>query len=430
MVIYMRIKINLLKRAITLLIIASPILNIYKIGSLPLGFGDLALCLAVLIYFLIKDSTKLSVKKNGCKFFPIYILFFLVSILTILPQGNFNISDFTNKWSRIIVFVIILDIVLLDGVDFDYAKIKCIDLSVLLSITVILQEILKRMGIVVLPYLSIFPLNYSVPYSELINVLNRRNSLGIWRVSSIFPEPAHFAQYTLMGLAILLFNENSKLKENWNWNLIKSIIITIAIIISASANGYFIGVSLWLIWFLYTFREKITTRKLFIGVVFIVVGVLIFFKTDAFDKALYRLGTVNSLTEGSTGGVRLLQGLYVFKQLSPSEKFMGVGFGNIAYYLMENSITTPFLSEVGNEYMNAFSTVLVSGGIIGFTLFLHIWLKMWIKSKTMLPIVAMFILTILYCSSSIFYSCTSILFFTFVLCKERNERLELGVDKL
>lgn len=417
-----------IKKVVTLLIITSPILNIYKIGSLPLGGGDFALCLAILIFFFIDKPQKLSIKIHSYNVFVMFLLFFLMSIMAIFVQGNFNISDFVSKWSRIIVYGITLLIVFIGGINLDYAKKYCVGLSIIFSLTVILQELLKLIGINVFPYLNILPLNYNVTNLELINVLNKRASFGGWRVSSIFPEPAHFTQYVLMGLAIVLFDKYEK--NNMNNYLAKSIIITIAIIISASTNGYVIGLCIWGVWFLNIYRKKLTIRTVLISTLFMSIVLILFFKTNALNNALYRLSTINSFSEGATGSVRLLQGLYVFKQLSLREMLMGVGFGNVSYYLAINSITTPFLSEIGNEYMNAFSTVLVSSGIIGYILFMCSWIKLSFTRKTALSKVSMLILTLLYCSSSIFYSSTTILFLTFALSESQNDNLKTCFNKL
>lgn len=406
-----------LKKWISLLIILSPILNIYKVATLPLSFGDLALCIVIVISIFLTSSFHYIIKKENFNFLPIFIMFIFTTIITIVIQGRgFNASDLMSKWSRLLVYGILLDIIVPKYIDLTFAKRVLVKLTVFLSITLIIQEFMKDIGIIILPYLRSLPLNYNTSMADLISSIYRRHSLGIWRVSTIFPEPAHFSYFGLAGLLVILFGSDPTLLKKKDF--ISAGFTTIALIICGSAIGYFVAGVTWLIWMIYNFREKITIKAIVKLIILIVIAVILFFRTGALQKALYRLGTILSYSEGATGGVRLLQGIYVFKQLNIAEQIFGIGFGNVAFFLLSNSITTPFLLEIGNEYMNAFSTILVSGGVIGLSVYLWVWFKLLKNNKSILSRSTWLIISILFCSANIFYSCTMILFIVLIISKK------------
>lgn len=101
--------------------------------------------------------------------------------------------------------------------------------------------------------------------------------------------------------------------------------------------------------------------------------------------------------------------------MSGLEQLVGVGFGNISTYLLTYNITTPFLSEIGNEYMNSFSTVLVSGGVVALIIYLILWISLYKESNNILCKYTIIIFLIMSMSASIFYSSTSVLYITFIV---------------
>lgn len=402
-----------INRFITLIIISSPILNIYKVGQLPISFGELALSVSIVIYLLM-NLRSIVLYRNGTSFLTVFSIFFLVTIISVLSQRTLSLGDFFSKWSRIFVFCIVLDLVVRDMFEYRFACQVCTKLSFTLSVSVIVQELLRISGINVFPYIGVFPLNYSLQKMELVELLRRRAAMGIWRVSSIFPEPAHFSYYVLLGLAIVLFCEDYLLYSEKK-RLIISVVLTAAILISTSATGLFLCGILWILWIVHTFRDEITLERLSIVLAVMFAGGIVAVKTGALDKAMYRLNTTWSYAEGATGAVRFLQGIYVYKQLGFWHQMVGVGFGNISNFLSYNQITTPFLKEVGNEYMNAFSTVAVSGGMVCFSIFILLWIKIARCCESALAKICMLMITLLFCSASIFYSCITIFYLAFVL---------------
>lgn len=410
-----------IKKIVSFLIVTSPILNIYRLGRLPICIGEFGLCLSIVLYLLFKRSNKirLSEKKSFLIYFLVFLLVTLISML--IQNKGINLLEFLSKWSKIIVFCIVLDLVVGETFDYNYACKLCVNLTVIVSISVLIQESFKLVGLIIMPYFDLLPLNYGMQKSELIALCGRRNVLGIWRVSGIFPEPAHFAQYVLLGLAITLFKYKKSMREERR-DYISAIVITFALIVSASAIGYFLCILLWIIWAFNYLKDRLTAGKFVTFMLFVLVGFFFFFKSGALENAMYRLNTIGSFSEGSTGGTRLLQGLYVFKQLNFVEKIIGIGFGNLSNYLIRNSITTPFLSEIGNEYMNAFSTVLVSGGGICFSIFIFMWIGLVKACKHNTAKMIMLIITILFCSADVFYSCTPVFYLAFVISSNKFEK--------
>jgi len=408
-----RIKYYHMNKLITILVTISPILGIYKMPLLPLSIGDFAFCVSIVISLFI-NKRKLCIKKNEMLYIHMYFMFILISFLSLIVQNvDFNISDFISKISRMIVYAITLDIVVNKSFDIKYAEKLVIKISVFLAGTILVQELGRLCNIVILPYLNWLPLNYNLSVDELTALTYIRQAGGIWRVSSVFPEPAHYCYYVLIGLAILLLQQD--IKQSDKFRIVYALLITISIIISGSAIGFFGSALLWLVWIGIRLRNRITLSR-FLGIsVIVIIGVFLFIESGGLDKAMYRVGTIRSLTEGSTGGTRLLQGLYVFSQLDLLHKFIGIGFGNVSFFMIKNTITTPFIKEIGNEFMNVFSTVLVSGGVVSLIYFGINWIRLYISNKIIVAKIIWLVTSIIFCVSSIFYNCYFVFFVTFII---------------
>lgn len=406
-------------QAQSILIAILPILSIYKLGNTPLTFGDLAVVFIVVLSYIRKRGEKINITIPG--FILYFYICFIISLISIFFRGQRDVADFFTKWLKLVVYYYVIENAC-DIVD-SYQVIlmqKCnvvagLIVSFILFYQVIMAYFFKNP---VTFFISFLPLNYGVSASNLQILWNRRYALDVWRPFSIFCEPAHFAQFVLMSLVIALFcNEMVMSKKQ---KMILSILFTIAILLSYSANGIFIASILWFVWFIkYMKGKKITIKKILITIMMIGVWIYAFVTMGFMESAFNRLDTV-SLGRGSTGTLRLLQGLAVYAKLPSLAKLFGIGFGNVEAFLIENNITTVYLSDIGNEYMNGFSTVLVSSGIIGLIIYLAIWMHMFFKYKNMVSRGAFLVVTALFCTSAMFYSLNTVMYLVFICCSGRE----------
>lgn len=408
------------KIKITAVLIAIlPILNIYKVGALPLTFGDAALVFIVIS--LLFHDVKNGFNFSGNGFAAFFVVYFIISLISIVLRGQRDMSDFVLKWLRLIVYYYVIENFpnSLKKEDVTVMQKFSVIVGVIVSSVVFYQSIMANFfGKVETFFLSIFPLNYSIPAEEIQNTYIRMYSYGQYRPISIFCEPAHFAQFALMPLAIALFCRETVLTKKQR--IFVSLFITMAILFSYSANGIFIAAILWIIWLIKYIQRRPTIGKILTITIIAAIGVYVFVNMGFMDTAFDRLDTVSS-AGSSTGTVRLLQGFAVFSGLPVMAKIFGIGFGNVQAYLIENNITTAYLSEIGNEYMNGFSTVLVSSGVVGLAVYLVIWVGMFAKHKDMVGRSAFIVITILFCSSAVFYSCTTVMYLVFVSCSDSEK---------
>ncbi len=402
----------------SIIIALAPILSIYKVGLFPLTVADFCFVILILISLLFSKFKK--IKHFG--FIIYFMVFFVISLISIILRGQNDIIDFIQKWLRIVTMYYIIEIFPDNEINVQIFQRTSLVAGISVTILLIIQVIAKDLfSIPIFPYLDlkILPLNYgTITCANLKTAQLNAFIFNNWRPSSIFLEPAHYAQFILLPLTISLFSKNKIISHKQQ--IFLCVFFTIGIMLSGSANGILISAFIWVIWYLNTTNKKMNLQKIAVGLLFIIISIILLTSTDFFSKAWERVETLNVNGGASTGNLRLLQGLTVYENLSFPEKIFGIGFGNINAYLIENNITTSYLTELGNEYMNGFSTVLVSGGIIGFLLFLMIWCQMFINNKDMVSRVLFLIISILWCTSSIFYSVTTVMYLTFINCAKNT----------
>lgn len=425
----MRIRINRIKFT-SILIAILPILGTYRFGSTPLSWADVALSLIVLVSLSTWLKHKMSV--NGCWFLAYFLMMFLVSCLQIIAFRRQLTSDFVQKWLKIFVYYYVIDIVSGGSVDADIFRRWSMWCGFAASVILILQAILfSFFGYQLFPYIRFLNFYYTrdIPTPDaLIRTLSRVNLIrGYCRYCSIFCEPAHFAQYTLLSLVIAIFDGDGFSKDKRR--VLCAACITAAIFLSTSANGIFLTVLIWGLYVFIRLRGRMSARFLGAAVLLVVGGVIFLVSTDFWGAAVDRVRTVSS-SGGSTGTLRLLQGFSIFTKLSPAEKLIGLGFGNVQTYMIEKNITTAYLSVVGNEAMNSFSTVLVSGGVVGFILYFIIWCRQFFVYKRTACRCVLVVISILFCTSGLFYLSTSVMYLSAIraLAYDREKELYMGDD--
>lgn len=411
----------------SILIALLPIFSVYMAGTLPISFGDLG-CIIIVVISLFNIGEK-HVRLNESLFILFFAVSFAISNISILLRGQQNIKDSYEQWLRIIVYYYVIDISSRNQLDILTIK-KCSviagnTVSLILLIQVFLVQFLSLKASFLLHFI---PLNYGgMDANTLESMRLRAMDYGAWRPTSVFLEPAHFAQFVCLPLIITLFDSDDFISRRSK--VVSAIIISSALFLSQSANGIFMAVFIWGAWLVIYLKQRISVKRLIVFLSVFLFAFVFLLSTDFLDSAFSRLETMNS-SGVSTGTQRLLQGLAVYGTMSLPEKIFGIGFGNIGPYLIENNITTEYLSELGNEYMNAFSTILVSGGMIGFIFYIAIWIKLLLQCQKNDSRMAMIVLTFLFFTSALFLSCTSVMYLSFIICSNCAQGEQYGGNKI
>ena len=409
----MRIK-GRIDRALGWLLALAPILSIYKTGVGEINVGDIALIGIILMSLCAWSRGSRTVGR--CRFAGYFCPFFAIAFIQLIARGQGSFGHFWPNWLRIVTLVYLVDIAARSDISGDALRDALIWLGTGLSLLLLAQAAADRiLGIPLFPYLRNIPLNYEVGAVELIARQLRWRGMGAWRYSSIFPEPAHFAQYALLSLAAAVFGGERLLQDRRR--TLCAAIITLAIFLSQSANGVLLVIPLWGIFLLQSLRGARRANVLIgFGVALIACMVLLARLSNVIDSALDHVRSAAETGYATTGNLRLLQGLAVFRQLGPLEKLIGVGYGNLRSYLTDNWIRTAYNSTVGSEYMNGFSTVLVCSGWIGLLLYLWVWTRLYFENGALMNRVALMLLSALFCTSNMFYSELTVTYLVFVRC--------------
>lgn len=403
-------------RLITVLVILSPLFNVYEMGTLPISLGEFVLILTSLYAFaLIIRKRQMTLKKvSGIYFFFTLFVLFVSLLFRMLYFPEID-NYFISKSLQMIVYLIPL-LLVPSFFDTDYGKKIFVNISVILSVFLLVQYASSMILHRQIPgLLNGVRLNYNMEYaSEYYGYLNFHN---IYRPSSLFIEPAHFAQYVSFGLLMSLFSKSKRL-------FIIPILLSGALLISGSAIA-FVGVAFsWMMWYwFYYVKNAKNYNGFFIIIVITGISIAIASRTDILTKFLYRLSTIGDQTS-STGSLRILRGFYIYSLLPIQNKLLGLGYGNIQAFLIGNGIRTPYDGDllVGNDYMNSIAYILCGGGLVGIILFSYFCFRTFQSTDQISRYILVLLLVIL-SVSSIFFSPSYILpvIFTISAIKDKGD---------
>jgi len=197
-----------------------------------------------------------------------------------------------------------------------------------------------------------------------------KNLQDVSRPAALFSEPAHYSLYIVLVIFSCLFNVDP-LKISGFKRIIFSGIASFTVIMSMSASGLIYVAFLWMVW-LFTFSKnyKRLQKAITFGVAGIA-GIYILINKNWIAWSLDHIKNmdVNKITSGS---FRIFRGFSIFGQLKPFEKIFGIGAGLSTQYIIGNNIITIYdgIENVGSSYMSALSLIFVTGGIVGFVIYL------------------------------------------------------------
>lgn len=339
-----------------------PLLQILDIYELP--FAPVSFCEIVLIIFIVATilNRKLII---GSRIYLAFLFYsFIMSLLLGVLGRYLSFNDWFFKWARILVysylfFTLSLKYVLLDRV-VDGFCFWGMFTSIAQILQVVIWRFFHRAIFLIIPG---FRLHYAISsYSKYVENLMRWNGAG-WRPSNFFLEPAQFAQFAVIVLICSMF-----LIPKPRFGI--AIITTIAIFTSLSAVGIIMAVLLWGSWLIHV-KQYNSIRYYGFAVVIIITAVIYLLNNEALlDAVKYRIGTVGE-AGSTTGSLRLLRGLAIYKQLPVLLQVFGVGLGTLEQYLVNYNVRTIYDAalDAGTEYMNTLSYILVNTGGVGSIIF-------------------------------------------------------------
>jgi hypothetical protein len=184
---------------------------------------------------------------------------------------------------------------------------------------------------------------------------------GLFRPSALFLEPAHFASYCSIGLAVALIR-NEKIVN------VYSVLISIGILLTTSSIGILTVFFLWGYTILTKGRGISVERILRIIFGIIVIALVVFVVVSSSNIISQALSRLNSST-GGTAVTGRFYSLPLFQNLPTISKFFGVGFKNIPFRFGYQT------------YMTGIVNLLYCEGYLGTALFVLLYAAMMVKSK-------------------------------------------------
>jgi hypothetical protein len=379
----------------TFLIILTPILNIYSSGIHEnLHFGTLLISILLVFLTLNIIKMKLVLKPNKLIYYLIYsIIITLLAVITISDKSiNFFILIIILQLVIVLVFVpIYFDIVYCEKIFFW--------VSILAFLFLIYQILLfKIFQIVIPPVLEFFPLTSGIDNLDFIST-HRLFMNTSFRPSSFFMEPSHYSIFIGSYIAMSL-----GLKTR---NIAISIILSVSVLFTSSANGYAFIFSIWIVWFFvkvikFLHVQKIKKRILnFVFILFFIVLFVVFYN----ENILYNFNRIFEaifIRSDFSDNLRIFRGFNIFNDLKFVYKLFGIGYGDIAVLLKSMNISDIFNTIEIYDYMSTISRILISTGVVGSLIFLYPFIKAFKEDKEKRYLIL--ILFIIFVSSSITFN--------------------------
>ncbi len=359
-----------MKKLFTGFVLLLPVFNIYASPIEYLSIGELLMFL--LMFLLLADrfmkDRDIVVDKNPFWIYLIYALAAtLISSLIFFSKTGFEWQAMGIRVVRDSFYFIIIMFFGKWYFDFKYARYLMRKISIILGIFIFFQFFVYRAVQIYVP--NVIPMLKTTVSGgfmgyEIIEAYSLTASLdGFVRAAGFFSEPAVVAQYMSVSLLLELFPEHEKT------NIKLALFYSAAMILTFSVNAY-VGLAVcWGLWGIYSNKNnKKALIRIFSLVVFFAVIGIIMIKNSAMSSVLNRLIDLkNGVNPHGSSAIRVLRGIAFYYNMPLFYQIFGSGFGNFLQFKELYKITTIY--EMMDEYMNTNAYILVSSGIIGFSLF-------------------------------------------------------------
>lgn len=399
---------NKVKNIISYSIVLLPLLGQYGFMTKSLTLADIVLIPLLILIFLINGKNK-KVSIIDKRIFIFFVWYIFSAIMMSLIISELNI--FSSIMSTIRCFIYSLAILCFssDFIDIDKTLSLYTKVVLFLSCIIFVQVIIYKITGNIKPWVI------NSKYFPAVFVNDDYFSGGYlvqlggstFRASSLFSEPALFAQYVSPCLILNIFKDG---KKNY-WFLI---MVTIATLLTKSANGMVYVIVAWIFTIFYLLYLQFKKKNRYIKskyliIIFVILIIFPFIYSNVYnylvkgDNSLFsRLLEINDTRGESSGSMRVMRGWHVYSGLKLHEKIFGIGNGNIEEYLDCHSGIVPTFTQAYNGYMSGLSGIFVNSGLIGGILFFVWWITNFINDNKMSKALLLFLLVYLIASNSLF----------------------------
>lgn len=379
-----------LSRIYTFLIVAYPILGLYKSIIIDITFADFLLLL--LFPFLLFS---LYFYKRKTLFHDIIsvnlLILFIYVLLHVLVQMFFYFNNnLILSTLRYMFYLFNISFLIKTFFDIKFATKILKVTTVISSIFLIIQYILyKFLNIYIYGSLIQFQINGS-QIREYIGLYNKGNYI---RMSSFFSEPSHFAIYSVLFLLINLNQKKLYFKD-----YIISFIVSLAILLSESSTGIILLFFIWIMFFLNKIFRSKSNKLLIFGLSSI--PFIAFINSNSFNIFLNRTFSDNGLGNAAMRRFESFSLYYNIFGRNTWEILFGKGMINL------------------NKYLPGIVRITYFYGIIGSLIFLLVFTNLYIK-KNKLKRKIIFVFLILNIGTEIIFGNFLLLYLAFVVTNKK-----------
>lgn len=391
-----------IRNIFTLCLIIFPILMTYETPIKGIAYGDLILLLLYpfLFYKIISEKRKV----KDIVYFPLVILFLYLLVyyllLAFIDAKLFSETSIKFIHNLFYLFTLSFFVKSFYDIDIGYKVLKVV------SIVATFFLFIQIMGVTIF-HIYIPGTLPGVPVMrdelELFNETVMGSNMVI-RPRSIFNEPAEYATYTSLFLAVELFlskKEHKSIRNYWC-----EIIVTIGLVVSKSSTGIVCAFFLWCVYLMIRIKKNHSKKELKKMMVLLVLGVIcivIFFKSSAFEYFINKTYSMNNeWGYGVLGRFENYDKVFSLKDLTVSQIIFGNAMINTIYYI-------PGIPRIFLYF-----------GIIGVLIYSLIYLYIVVNSDSEQKVILLLMLFIAFAGDTIF-GVSGMYFYPFIINKIRGE---------
>lgn len=349
---------------------------------------------------------------NFTSFFRFWFICIIVSqFLYILSGIGFSIVKLVSPMGGIFLAYVAFSILVNKA---DYGKfVKTYKtLAFFLIIIFFIQEALYFYNGYRIPgVLFMLPISYDF---EDLDAYAKFLSLST-RSSSLFSEPAHFAQFLCPLLAIELLNSKSRL-----YDYVFPAIVIVVLIRLNSGNAYLGLLVILLFWVFKALRGKVFEKYLVYLLLFsILISIPMIMGTESIETIENRSGELsNKNTERTSGFERIYRGYYFITEMIPYEFVTGINNKELLSYRIQNSNAKKYF-EKNDDYFNGLQNLFIKTGFCGFFLFFYSLYLIYRKGNMCSR--CLIIMTCLYMAIASIFFTYSLVMYLFVAINNRKK---------
>lgn len=352
-----KLKINTFLDIAALLIALLPVAWIY---SFPIIINNLGHFLLLFIIFPIVFVARRKKRYNTSEKWYLYYFVYLIAISLLMPLMRGYAMEV--RWWIMLIELTIICLVIMRNELCCRSVVKYYKwLSLIFSAFLILQYVayhtihISISGFI--PFLSF--------YNSEAEFMSVEDTGRLLEISSVFTERAHFCQYVIPCMALLLWDVGGKTRAKW----VKIVTILAAVLLSTSGNGL---IATAVIFSVYVIKKLVfkNIAYMIIGFAIFAGGFLFIYRSSLIQGTSYGLFVAEDGQEASKAYIRIYRGFLLYSEMPIEEMIAGSGWRDMKSCLDKYNPSAVGLYYMDNfEYLNSIAQILIYSGIIGLLLF-------------------------------------------------------------